>query len=238
MGALIVQENDNSSDGAPYTTFTVSLTGVTAGNLITVFTKQESGTDCTMTVTDGIGNTLTGLTRQVNTAGTSWGQLHYYIAPSSGNFTYTCTFSPSATATYIAIFVYEVSCAGSWQYDGQATANGNSTAINSGNATAQGPNGFGICGYAEYTGSPVTSHLIGGVAADRVDTVATTATRCWARVFTSGFTGAGSATITPAGTWAACFAVFTESAAAGRTTKNTRSAPLGVEVGMGWRGGL
>lgn len=211
MSATIVQENDASGDGTAVTTFPVSLTGVTAGNLIAVFTKQEGGTDCTMTVTDGIGNTLTGLTRQANSAGSSWGQLHYYIAPSSGNFTYTCTFSPASTAIYPAIFVYEVSCVGTWQYDGQATANGNSTALNSGNATAQGPNGFGICGYAEATSATLSTHLIGGVAAGRVDSVPSTATICWARVFTSGFTSSGSATLSSAETWAACFAVFTES---------------------------
>ena len=60
-----------------------------------------------------------------------------------------------------------------------------------------------------------------------------------------GIVDTGPGTANPTHTWTEDSTIigivganFQAVAAAGRTTKNTRSAPLGVEIGMNWRGGL
>lgn len=53
----------------------------------------------------------------------------------------------------------------------------------------------------------------------------------------SGATGDMDTTISATTTAKHAFAVALVPSAGGRTTKNTRSAPLGIEVGMNWRGG-
>lgn len=209
--ASFIQENDNSAGATPATTITVALTGVVAGRLIAIFVKQEGVTDCGMVVTDGIGNTLTARTKQANPGPNSWGQWHTYLAPSSGDFTYTCTFSPSSTATYPAIFVYEIAPAAGmvWAYDTESTSNGTSTSLTSGNFTTTGP-GIVLVGYAEITGATLSNHAVNSAAADRVDETAFTATIAWIKTHGTGFTGAATATLSTGDDWVAAAVAYTE----------------------------
>lgn len=207
--ASVVQENDNDSSSTAQVSIAVSLTGVTIGNTIAVFSKAEGASVSTHVVTDGIGNTLQALTRVANPAPDSWGQWHYYTCPSSGNYTYTCTFTPATD--FPSIFVYELtpSVGNTLAFDVEKQGNGNSSSMTSGNFTTAGA-GIALCGYAEIISVAVSSAQINGVAADRFDGVPSNITKVWTLAYGSGFTGAATATLSTASNYALTVLAFKE----------------------------
>jgi hypothetical protein len=198
--ASIVQETDNGIGTTGQSSIAAGSLTFTAGNLIAAFVKFEE-TSSTATISG-----FTAATKQVNSAGTSWGQWFYQLSASGGSLNVTANFSPSTD--YPSIFVYEVSGTGTWAFDAESTANGSSTALNSGNMSVAGSDGIALGGYAEYTLATVSSAQINGVAADRTDTCVNTFSVAWAKTHSSGFTGAATATLSSAETWAVCGIAF------------------------------
>jgi hypothetical protein len=207
--ATFVQDgyNDNST-GSSVASIAVALTGVTAGNLIAVWVKHE-GTSTSITVSDGT-TTLTAATYKANGSANSFGQWHYLLSANSGNKTYTATFG--ASRSFPTIIVFEYSITGSWAFQAQNTATGTSTSPNSGNFTTTGTDGVAFGGYAENSTNFTSSEQINGVAADGSKrTAAAGDPRCyttaWRKTFTSGYTGAASATLASA-EWVCCGIAF------------------------------
>src|SRR3990172_8935178 len=191
MPFAFVQSASNSIDVAG-TTITVALTGVAAGNLIALWVKHE-GAATTITASDGT-DTFTGATKEDHANGDLSGRFLYLLASSAGNKTYTATFG--ASVPYSRIHVYEYSYTGTPSLDVQNTAEGSSTAPNSGNFTTTGTDEVCFGGNGEYISQVATSPLINGLAADGsiINSPVNSHTASWRRVFTSTFTGAASIT--------------------------------------------
>ena len=143
----------------------------------------------------------------------------------------TITFTQSGSSR-IGISLNEYTFSGGATFDKSSTATANNSSLDSG-ATA--------------TTTAADELLVG------IGSTSNSANFTWTNSFTmvgesttsrhgSGdrivtATGAYNATATLSGStlWAAAIATYKEAGGAGRTTKNTRGFPLGVNVGMGWR---
>lgn len=155
MAAPLVQSN-SATASASSTTITVSLTGVTAGALIVLFASCESGS-ATISVSDGT-NSLTGLTQLFHADG--WTSQQFYLeSSSSGNKTYTVTFSGSVGSR--GVHVHEYPSGYEFQAANQAT-NAGSSSFSSGNVTTGGTD-IVVGGVISFTAS--TSNVILGTAA-------------------------------------------------------------------------
>ena len=218
-------------------TTTVGVSGVTvaAGDLVVGVTKWEVGTS-TISVSNGTtGATLDTLGVLAHANGDLFGCMWYYLAcQETGNLTFTSTLGTARAFKQTAYGVF--------RYTGTASRNAGNQNAGTGTAVASGlfsPSGSELVtiGYwGNYVTETPTNHLINGVADDAVFGN-TDGTQGWYRLLSSGFTN-GQATVDQSGSLAFLgFGVaFAIAAAGGRTTKNTRSAPLGVEIGMNWRG--
>lgn len=218
---------------------TVAVTGltVTAGDLVVVIVKHEGGS-ATVSVSDGTSTLTSGFGDQSSIGGDPFLSMHYITSSvASGSVTYTATFSAARTFRDIAVMSYTPS-AGTVSIDGTPASLGDhSTAVNSGNTTTSGTDGVAFGGYAEF-GDALTSPLINGVAADHTQLATGTNSEIWSKTYAGGFTGAASGTIS-FDNWSCGILAFNLTAGGGgRTTKNTRSNPLGVNIGMNWQGGL
>jgi hypothetical protein len=205
--ATIVQEIDNDAPGSGFAFLAAGSLTFTAGNLIAAFVKFE-GVSSTVTISG-----FTPATKQANPAPDSWGQWFYKLSATGGALDVTANFSPATN--FPSIFVYEINASGVWTLDTEATANGSSTAPDSGAMTVAGPEGVAFGGYAEISGLAVSAALINGAAADRTDTVAPNATVAWAKVHAAGFTGSASCTISSSESWACCGIAFKAAAGGG-----------------------
>lgn len=176
----------------------------------------------TMTLAGQSGTLVTGTLLTWN-AGTARTQIFGAAAPSSGSQTVSASWTTSA--------FYAELCG--------VTAIGvdQSTPLNGGTAIED----------TTPTSLPITSasgDLTFSVASN--NTVSSThTTNQTVRVGDILKLDTGPGTANPTHTWTlaantfgVCGANFKAAGAGGRTTKNTRSAPLGVEAGMGWRGDL
>lgn len=209
MGFTFVQSAlAGDSSGSSVASIGVSLTGVGAGNLITNFVKHE-GSTTTITDSDGTTTLSTGTYRS-NPGGDSHGQWQYLLSANSGNKTYTSTFG--ASRPYPSTIVFEHSHTDAAVLEAQNTANGTSTAPNSGNFTVAGA-GVAFGGYVENSTNTTSSELINGAAADgavRMFPAASNYSSAWWRVHSSGFTGAASATLGASVAWACLGIAFRE----------------------------
>ena len=221
--AVIVQEIDNGNASTTQASVAAGSLTFTAGNLIAAFVKHEVVAS-TITISG-----FTPGTKQANPGTNAWGQWFYKLAAAGGALNVTANFSPSTD--FPSIFVYEVSANGAWSLDTEATANGTSTAINSGNMTVAGPEGVAFGGYAEFTAAVFSAAQINGVAADRTDTTALVSTIAWAKVHASGFTGAASGTIASSQVWACCGIAFKAAATVAAAARVPQSRPFPYKPG-------
>lgn len=194
---------------------TVQVANVVAGNLIVLWFKTE-GTIGTPTVSDGTSSLSV---RPVNSHGN--GDLHgffaYLLSANSGNpVTYTVT--PGGSGSFKRIVAMQFSyTGGSISFDTDiATADGTSTAPNSGNITTTGTDELVLGGYGEYSDSTVSSRLINGSAAD--GNVDSSQTSLWRRAVGATFTGAASCTIGPSAAWICSAIAFKISASSSEST--------------------
>lgn len=109
--------------------------------------------------------------------------------------------------------------------------------------------GSGTTATVDVTGVNSGEWTIGGIASDAEGGITETGTLLWEVQNVGSDTSYGSQYKTSTGTvamsWTQASTGWTVVSAAlkpsggggGRTTKNTRSAPLGIEAGMNWRGG-
>lgn len=234
QSALTFVQKQSTSADATGTSLALTVTSTTAGALHVVYCKWEGAAGSTA----GVNYTTNFTARTVYDSHTS-SDLHgqyFYILSGDGGKT-TVTFTLSATRPYRRIHFWEFTYTGTAAFDQEvnnfATS---STAVTSNNYTPTGSEIVCLGAYGEYTGTTTSGETINGTAADQVqrNTPAGSFTATWERIVAAGFTGAAAAT---GGTSWICQAIsFNVTAGGGgRTTKNTRSWPLGVGIGMGWQ---
>ncbi|MBX4191715.1 MAG: hypothetical protein KW804_02875, partial [Candidatus Doudnabacteria bacterium] len=195
--------NGNSASGA---SLTASVTGVHAGDLVVVAVKWEA-TDTTITVCDDGVTCAAGHVFTETSAGHAadgnggFGSIFYLLSStSSGNVTYTVTWSAARTFRDVGVMVYTPPAAAS--LDGTpAKNNGSSAAFASGSITTTGTTGLAF-GYFGDVGQTLTSPQINGSAADRSKTFGLTPNSLlWSKAYAAGFTGQATGTVTPSGLW-------------------------------------
>lgn len=192
----------NANGGAA----TVTLDGVTAGNLIVVgFYEVKDASPSTLSCSDGTSS----LTAVAESDGTyvRW-RFFYLLSANSGNRTYTisgCGNGPSLT-------VMEFSYTGNLSLEDYSNNYADlTTSITSGNVQPSGPS-LVIGGAFSYAGDEYSSCQINGVAYDGLKSYAdlTSWPPMWYRIVTSGFDGAATCTTASAGYYAASAVSFLE----------------------------
>ena len=181
---------------------TVTLTGVTAGNLIVIWIKWEDGAG-TATVSDGT-DSFTMATAGNSGSGPA-GQFGYLLSSSSGDKTYTIT----APGSFQRFRVAEFSYSGTIVADAENIALGTSSSPASGNIATTGTIELALGGYGEYTANALSGMQINGQAYDNVS--GGSYTKMWNKSFSSTFTGQASATLTPSSEWVCSVISFKES---------------------------
>ena len=174
-----------------------------------------------MTLAGQTGTQISGATLIWNVAGSRM-LLFGAAAPNTGSQTVSASWTTSAAASLGGITAIGVD---------QTTPFNNGTAAEGDSpaslaiTSAAGDLTFSLASNSNVSTTHTTNQTVRLTDFGKVDTGPGTAnpTHTWTEDFTSiGIVGAN----------------FQAVAAAGRTTKNTRSAPLGVEIGMDWRSGL
>lgn len=141
---------DNTND----TSWSVSLTGVTAGNLILLFIRWSGGATTTVSVSDGTSSLDIG-TQQAFEGGNSVALFAWLLAANSGNRTYTITLG--AARIHKCALIAEFSHAATAVQDGEATGTGTSTTPNSGEISTTGTDEIAFGYYADTTGQVPTA---------------------------------------------------------------------------------
>lgn len=210
----------------------------TTGNMLAVWIKWEvAATPQVSSVTDTAGNTFVEVTEKSHTSGDPRGSL-YYALNITGNAANVVTANfGSASPEYRRIIVEEFSgIATSSATDGSVqTSDGTGTTYTTADITTS-QSGLVVMGVGGFTSLSAWS----GTAGNPDFTVGATVSDGALVYLISG----SAQTVTPGASatgsdrWVTVAQAFKDAAGGGgRTTKNTRSAPLGIEVGMNWRGG-
>lgn len=203
MAIALVQQNVANAAS-------VSLNGVTAGNLIVVCHSETlSGESGTLSCSDG--------TSTLNSVAASTGdfvrvQIFYLLSANSGNRTYTVTGSGGFAYSTL---VMEFSHTGSISMEDYSNNSGYETSsISSGNVQ---PTGYSVVVAVanDYIGNTMSNWQVNGVAADGYQSYNDLRSwaHMWYRVVSSSFDGAATATLSDVGYWAASAAVFRETGA-------------------------
>lgn len=190
-----VQSNSiNGSDS-------VTLTGVTAGNLIVVVYLQTNA-ETDLTCSDGTSS-LTAVTPGNGTYVSV--QFFYLLSANGGNMTYTIA-NESGSGTYTA--AYEFSYTGTIGYDTENHNLGDGEgSITTGNITTGGDTAVVIAAANTYAGGDITSQQIAGNAATAIIDSPVGNVSIWYRI---GAVSNGQATATDpdAGYWGAQIVSF------------------------------
>lgn len=217
-----VGTNNNVNTGSGTT---LSLTySATAGSLIVIWNKHE-GTPTTITNSDGT-NTFSAGTKVNHSNNDLSSQWHYLLVGLSGSLTYTQTLA--ASRAFRTIILFEYSYTGTASLDQQATAQGSSTAPNSGNLTTTGTDQVSFGGYGEYSTATVTNPLINGAAADGSVLLGSgNFTAAWRKTFAATYTGAASCTLSGSADWI-CNQISFKATAGGATiyTRKPLTSPI------------
>jgi hypothetical protein len=131
------------------TTHAITVSAITAGNLLVIAEGNNNSRTITKVCTDGgtcaAGNSFTQATSAAATSGTNRSDIWYLLsAPSGGSTTITVTFSASATGREGT--VWEVARpSGSWAFDlasNTSAGTGSSNTVSSPSITTTGSTGF------------------------------------------------------------------------------------------------
>jgi len=186
---------------------TVELTGVTAGHLIAVFfTGSYLSPPTNITCSDGTSS----LTKANLSNGTYQVAQWFYILSSVASGTVTYTISDTDGA-YVFMAVYEFSYTGTISLDQQNAASADvSTSINTGSVTTTGGSNsqLMLAGHGSYGGGTTSSHSIAGTAGSGVIISGSGPGSSWYRIVTENTNGAGTATDSESGYWAAQMITF------------------------------
>ena len=195
--AAHVQGNSNSG-GENESSIAVSLTGITAGNLLVVWLTWGTA-DGAPTLSDGTSSFTAGT--KVSISG-GYGQFFYRLSANGGNKTITATFSPNVD--YPEITVSEIAASsGIWAFDAQNTGTGTSASPASGVINTSGTEEvvFGGCNPANYPDT-TSSELINGVAAIEPTYSPAFLSSVWYRLLSATFSnGNASATLPGSQDW-------------------------------------
>ena len=196
-----VQSNANGGSS------TVTLNGVTAGNLIVVgYSEAKDASPQTLSCSDGT-STLTAVAEADGTY-VRW-RFFYLLSANSGNRTYTVSGANGEVQNTIAM---EFSYTGTISFEDYSNnyADG-STSISSGNVQ---PTGYSVVigGAFSVEGGDYSSCQINGVTRDGQKSYIDSALwpPMWYRIVTTGFDGAATCTTSDAGYWTASAVSFRE----------------------------
>lgn len=193
-----VDQNSNTNVANGVTSLAVASTvAVQAGQSVQVFVSHE-GAPVTITVSDGTSSLSPG-TKVNHSNGDLSGQWFYLLSSvATGTVTYTASFS-GAGGNGPEIMMYRFSYTGSASFDTEAgqQTNPSNTATTSGNMTTTGTDEVTVCAIPNYSGNTVSLPNINGVAADGNFSDGFGAMAFY-RVTSAGFTGACTATWSPA----------------------------------------
>lgn len=235
MAARVGTGVTGSTDGSG-TSVASSSKSTTTGNMLVAWVKWEAVSSPNVTsLADTAGNTWVEVAELTHTNGEPAGALYYALnITGHASNVVTATFGSSST-TWKRIIVEEFSgIATSSATDGSnATGEGTSETFTTSNISTSttGLVVMGVGGYqtlSGLSGTPGTPDFTIG---------ATTGDVAFAYLISSS-----AQTVTPGASaaesnrWVAISQAFKDaSGGGGRTTKNARSNPLGMEVGMGFR---
>jgi len=209
------------------TTFTFTLS-VTAGDQIAIVPKWEgSSSDTTLTTSDGV-NTYTDHFSAAHpvaaAAGEPWTSLITAVAATTASLSITVTLGAARTWREGHAVAIRPDAAGTISLDGTPAGTGGiSGSVATGNTTTTGQSsncGLSIVAYGGYGDDPSSEQINGGAADFIVGPVAPANSELWARRYTSGFTGQGTATI-GFNNWAAGIVSFKIVAAGGGAAAST-----------------
>lgn len=231
--ALVTGQKAVADTGATSgTTIAVAFpSNVTAGNLICVQSGNDSGSASASGYADTLSNSYAAVVVSANNVSAQQRiDASYCKNISGGSCTVTATFTASTSWRHIHVS----------EYSGADT-----TAPLDKSAGNTGTSGSGSSGAQTTT---TNGQLIYGGSGNGLNTAGTGFTALSSGTNYTNMseyqiqTSAGSIDATFTGSsssWCVIMMTFKEASGGGggRTTKNTRSAPLGVEVGMNWRGG-
>ncbi len=241
MAIAFVQVAETSDDTSSTTVAVAYGSNVTAGNLLVLGVTADNATSSTVTGVSGSSSGAWTQAVHAERVGDQILDIWYKENAAGGADTITVTFSSSRPFRRLIIA----------EYSGAAT----SSALDKTDSNLQEP---GTTGTDDVTSTAQTTttnnQLIFGclLIMAGADTAITAGTNFTLRADTDNAAqiaiedrilataGSVAATFTIGGSQntLAAMATFKEpGGGGGRTTKNTRSAPLGMEVGMNWRGG-
>lgn len=180
---------------------TVQLTGVSAGDLIAVWTNFFSEA-CNVSVSDGTSS-FTSATRY---GAGPYGQFAYLLASTA---TGTVTYTSTCAGANMVVQACRVTPSVAVSLDGTATgAYASSNAPSSGNITTTGSPNIIFGGVTDFDGGVISSPTINGAAADVSSKQASNYGYIMVSGQTSGVTGAAACSINQTNNWVAAVIGF------------------------------
>ena len=245
--AIAFDESDYAETSASATSLDVTGVVVDAEDfLLGLSSCFDGGGVSTMAVSHSEGSWTAPAGTPVLADANGGAFINYFN--NSGGGTFTVTFTPGGGSSDIDAVVIEVSGAASSAFDQYVEATGTFTSSAGGTATvttgtlAQANNLIFTVLTHNGANRTFTEDAAYTLVAEDEDNATSQAFHSQRITTATSDTGAKTATValgTAAGadtvTWAIAAIVVKEAAAGGRTTKNTRGFPLGMEIGMGWR---
>lgn len=217
---------------------TSTALNVSAGDVLIAYAGWQdavSGDTVTIDQSDGTDAfTMVAATKAVQASDIGGAMGYLVAAGADAAFTVRFTLSAAGIRRGILVLQFTPDAGDTIAVDGATVAVGSSAALDSGSITTAGSDVLVACGGAHASGID-TGRQYAGVNDDGSDLTANVYYGLWYRVTTDD----GAATSNAGGNDNWVCSVMGLSATAGggggRTTKNTRSHPLGISVGMGWR---
>ena len=212
MAFTYVNKNAAVSDGST-SNMSVSLTGVTAGNLIVVFLKHE-GASVSITVNDGTDDLTPDTYNNLHSSSDCYSQFFYDVSANGGDRTYTASWT--GTRPFKSIHVMEYSYAGACTFDTSNRNSADTGSPSSGNITSYDGNTVAFGGAGEYDAGTMTNFSINGSAADQTIQAGSAVRYMWSKTFSATYTGQATTGGTLA-TWVCNIISFKDVITAGTT---------------------
>lgn len=227
VNATGTEGTQGSSASYNYTNITVAAGSNTALVFQITFTANVTGITCTWD-SGGTNQSMTVLNSQKEDTWSNYVYVFGLLAPTTGNKTLAVSWTTNSSITACAAAfdgVLQTSIAAAFTNAANNSANSANPSLSI--TTASGD--------ATFAGI-VCSNSISGVTTTQLYRNGS-AHQAASYALSSGSSDAHTWTMSSSN-WGMAGIRLNQVSAGGRTTKNTRSAPLGVEIGMNWRGGL
>lgn len=207
----------NATTTTSSTSSSVTLNGITAGNLLVLWVKFEGGGATTVTVSDGTSSFTAAPTQINHSNGQLNGQFFYLLSANAGNKTITATYG--AARSYKRMIVSEYSYSNTAAFTDDAGNYGNSASPSSGNMTSYNGANLGVGGFGEYAGTTTSSETIAGNAASNPAAMTATYASSWYYIDSTTYTGPAAGSISSS-EWV-CGGICFEDVAGGTTVSAT-----------------